>query len=116
MQLQSAVSKYEQRIPRHGNLGVFLHGIANLMNSQDLTGQQIQPGREIKTEDLNCIPVEMKCKGRLTKIFAFYKSLQDMDRFVRIELIKIVNDRDFSGEVSMEAKAVIYYKSSAVQG
>jgi hypothetical protein len=51
----------------------------------------------------------MQCKGRLTQIFEFYKQLQKLDRLVRIEQVKLVNDSSFEGEVSMETKLVIYY-------
>ena len=108
--LQQTVGNYEQNVPEHRELGEFLQKIANLMNEHNLVEQVIEPAREIEADQLNCIPVDMECKGRLTEIFAFYKSLQSMDRLVRIESIKLVNDRDFSGEVSMQTKVVIYYR------
>jgi hypothetical protein len=58
----------------------------------------------------------MKCKGKLAQIFEFYRRLQGMDRSVRIEQVKLFNDSDFSGEVSMDAKAVIYYMAKVGQG
>jgi Tfp pilus assembly protein PilO len=58
----------------------------------------------------------MQGKGRLKQIFEFFGRLQSLDRLVRIEQVKLVNDRDFSGEVSMQTKAVIYYRTEAGQG
>ena len=56
------------------------------------------------------------CKGSLKQIFEFYKALQGLDRLVRIEQVKLVNDNDFSGRVSMHTEAVIYYRAGATQG
>jgi Tfp pilus assembly protein PilO len=116
LELQRELENYEANIPERSDIGVFLQKIAVLMNEHNLRGQVIEPRKEIKAEKLNCIPVNMKCKGRLTQIFKFYRQLQGMDRLIRIEQVKLFNDSDFSGEVGMEAKAVIYYRAQAGQG
>ncbi|UCF00060.1 MAG: type 4a pilus biogenesis protein PilO [Planctomycetota bacterium] len=116
LHLQRAVETYEQQVPSHRSLGIFLQEIAGLMNKHNLQEQLVQPGKEIKAGKLNCIPVNMQCKGKLAQIFEFYKSLQKLDRLARIEEIKLVNDRDFTGEVSMQTKAIIYYRSATKQG
>ena len=116
MKLQQKLENYETNIPEQRDLGVFLHRIADLMNEHKLSGQVIEPRKEIKTDKLNCIPVNMKCKGKLAQIFEFYRRLQMLDRLVRIEQVELRNDSDFSGRaVSMDAKAVIYYSAKAGQ-
>ena len=116
LKLQRELENYEANIPERSEIGVFLQRIAGLMNEHNLRGQVIEPRKEIKAEKLNCIPVNMKCKGKLTQIFEFYRRLQGMDRLIRIEQVKLLNDSDFSGEVGMEAKAVIYYRPEVGQG
>ena len=116
LQLQTAVGNYERQIPAQRELGEFLQRIANLMNEHNLQGQLIQPGKEIKAGELNCIPVNMQCKGRLSQIFEFYRRVQGLDRLVRIEHVKLVNDGDFGGEVIMQINAVIYYRAEVGQG
>jgi Tfp pilus assembly protein PilO len=116
LQLQTAVGNYERQIPAQRELGEFLQRIANLMNEHNLRGQLIQPGKEIKAGELNCIPVNMQCKGRLSQIFEFYRRVQGLDRLVRIEHVKLVNDGGFSGEVTMQTEAVIYYRAEVRQG
>ena len=116
LKLQRTVGNYEVNVPRQRALGVFSHRIANLMNENNLREQLIQPGKEVEAEELNCIPVSMQGKGRLKQIFEFFRRLQSLDRLVRIEQVKLVNDKDFSGEVSMQTKAVIYYRTEASQG
>lgn len=116
LEMQRELESYEANIPERSDIGVFLQRIAGLMNEHNLRGQMIEPRKEIKAEKLNCIPVNMKCKGGLTQIFEFYRRLQGMDRLIRIEQVKLFNDSDFSGEVGMEAKAVIYYRAQVGQG
>jgi len=109
--LQQAASNFEVNVPEQRALGMFLQQLANLMTEHNLKEQVIAPQSEIKTDDLNCIPINMRCKGRLIQVFEFYKKLQRLDRLVRIERVKLVNDGSFSGEVNMETNAVIYYRS-----
>ena len=114
--LEAVAGKFHANVPRQRDLGTFLQYIAGLMNEHHLQEQLIEPGKELETEGLNCIPVSMQCKGKLEQIFEFCKSLQGLARSVRIEQVTLENGREFSGEVSMETKAVIYYRPEAGQG
>jgi Tfp pilus assembly protein PilO len=114
--LNRAVANYERQVPSQRDIGVFLHRIADLMDEHNLREQLIQPGKEIEAQELSCIPISMRCKGRLAEIFEFFESLQSLDRLVRVEQVKLVNDRYFSGEASMETSAVVYYRRRAEQG
>ena len=114
--LQRQLGKYEANIPERRAIGTFLHRVTNLMNEHNLREQVIAPREEMKADGLNCIPVNMRCKGNLTQIFEFYRRLQASDRLVRIEHVKLVNDSDLGGEVSMETRAVIYYRARVGQG
>jgi len=116
LKLQQTVGNYKVSIPAQRDLGVFLYRIADLMNEHNLREQVIAPGKEMAADKLNCIPVDMQCKGKLHQVFEFYKRMQMLDRLVRIEQIRLVNDSDFSGEVSMQTKVVIYCRPQAEQG
>ena len=116
LELQCELKNYEEKIPEQSDIGGFLHKIADLMNEHNLSEQMIEPRKEIKTEKLNCIPVKMQCKGKLAQIFEFYRQLQDLDRLVRIEQVKLSNDSDFNGQIGMESRAIIYYRAKVGQG
>ena len=116
LKIQNATSNYEIKLPAERELGGFLQEVATLMNEHNLKDQRVEPGREVETENLYCIPVSIYCRGGLERLFAFYKSLSSMSRLVRIQEVRLLNDRDFSGEVAMETKAVIYYRAESVQG
>ncbi|MHC4640767.1 MAG: type 4a pilus biogenesis protein PilO [Planctomycetota bacterium] len=114
--LQQVVGNYQASIPVGTGLGVFLQQIADLMNRHNLRGQVIVPHKEIAVKELSCIPVDVQCKGKLAQVFEFYKRLQKLDRLVRIERVKLLNDKDFGGEVSMQSKVVIYYRPQSERG
>lgn len=116
LKLRAKVANYEVSIPVQRDLGAFLHRVADLMNEHNLKEQVVAPGKEMEADELKCIPIDMQCKGRLAQVFEFYKHLQGLDRLVRIEKIELVNDGDFSGEVSMQTKMVVYYRPEAGQG
>lgn len=110
LKLRRTVGDYETKVTDSRDLGAFLQQITNLMNKHGLTEQFMQPGDEIEAERFNCIPINMRCKGSLKKLFAFFQSLQGLDRLVRIEHVELLNGNDFSGEVAMSADTVIYYR------
>jgi len=114
--VQSELEDYEANIPDQRALGVFLRRIAALMNEYNLREQDIEPHEEVRGDEFCCIPLSMRCKGKLSQVFEFYKQLQELDRLIRIERIKLTNDKDFSGEISMETEAVIYYRAQVDQG
>jgi Tfp pilus assembly protein PilO len=116
LKLQQAVGSYELNIPAERALGGFLQKIADLMNQHNLEEQVVAPGKEVIAGNLKCIPLDMQCKGKLSQIFEFYKQLQQLDRLVRIEQVKLENDNSFGGRVSMHTKAVIYCRAEAPKG
>ncbi len=109
-ELERQAVNFDLQIPRERLLGDFLQKIASLMKTHELEEQLIQPNTEIKTDLLNCIPITIQCRGSLEQLFGFFESVQQLDRLVRIESIKLGNERDYSGIVSMETKANIYYR------
>lgn len=115
-ELRNELDDYEAKIPDQRDFGSFFGQITDLMNQLSLKEQNIEPGETVVADTFNCIPVSMRCKGRLTQLFNFYNCLQALDRLVRIEQVKLSNDADYSGQVSMETKAVIYYRVGMEQG
>jgi Tfp pilus assembly protein PilO len=115
-ELRTLVGNYDAKVPDHRELGGFLQQIAGLMNEHKLADQLVQPAKEVEAEGVTCIPVDLQCKGRLNQIYGFFKSLQALDRLVRIQQVQLKNDGDFGGQVSMQAKTVIYYRTETRQG
>ena len=113
---QAELDDYESKIPHQRDFGAFMGRITDLMNEHYLMEQSIEPGDILEADRFNCMPVSMQCTGRITQFFNFYDRLQDLDRLVRIEQVKLSNDSGYSGQVKMETKAIIYYRTGMEQG
>jgi Tfp pilus assembly protein PilO len=109
-ELKESLADFDSKIPFDTQLGQFLGGIAALMDEYGLTEQQIAPHEEIRAEPLVCTVVTMKCRGTLEQIHRFCRSLQKLDRAVRIEKFHLVNDPEYTGQLRMEAETVIYHR------
>ena len=111
LKIQAKLGNYKANIPEKNTFGGFLGSVTDLMNENNMKEQKITPGEEVKSDKFNCIPVSICCKGELTQIFKLYRQLQTLDRLIRIEQVKLSNDSDYNGQVSMEARAIIYYRA-----
>jgi Tfp pilus assembly protein PilO len=111
-ELSEELADFDSKVPPDMQLGQFLGKVAALMDEHQLTEQQIAPRDQIESKELVCIPVTMKCTGSLEQIRGFCSALQGLDRAVRIEDFKLVNDSQFTGQVRMETDAIIYYRKT----
>lgn len=106
---QRRVEQFEGSVPSDNALGAFLQQVTALMAEQKLTDQVVLPDEEVESGELGCIPIRMSCQGTLENLFGFFNKLQTMDRLVRIETVKIENDPGFSGQLTMQTEAFIFY-------
>ncbi len=113
--LRAEVKPNQSFIPEEIQLGQFLQEIASLMNQYNLQEQFVKPGQERKIEQLYCVPIDIRCKGRLLQMYDFFKYLQSLERIVRIENVTFSNSLDLDGQLSVETKAVIFYKADKVK-
>ena len=104
------VRRYADSVPTESDLGMFLSQIATIMKKNQLTDEVVVPGKELKADELNCIPVHMNCTGTLSGVFGFFIDLQSLHRLVRIEKITLRNDDGFTGTVAMQTEAMIFYR------
>ena len=115
-ELRLKVGSYDARIPKERALGGFLQSLTDMMNKHGLEDQEIAPGEEIEAEDLGCIPLNLHCRGDLEQLFEFCRDLQAMERLVRIEQVRLSNDDSYSGSVTMQTQAVVYYRKDTRNG
>jgi len=115
IQLTAKSKNYDERIPENRDLGGFLQRITALMDEHQLAEQNVQPGKEIKINDMVCIPVTMQCRGQVERIFRFFRSFEKLNRAVRIVRVELVNDREMNGDVIMKTQASVYYKAQVPQ-
>jgi len=110
-EVKKRTENFDKNIPIERDLGGLLSSISELMKRHNLEDQQILPDKEVLSGDLYCIAVNIKCSGSLKQIFEFFESLQQTDRMMRIETVKLTNDPKYSGKVDLETKAIVYYRS-----
>ena len=109
--MRSVAGDFDRKIPKNRNFADLWDQIAKVMNRHNLQEQLVQPGTEIKGDELNCIPISIQCTGSHSQIFEFFKSLQKFDRLIRVESVTLTNDSDFTGRVKMDADANVYYQA-----
>jgi Tfp pilus assembly protein PilO len=110
--MNEAVAGFDVRVPAGRALGTFLQQIAGIMTDCRLVEQVVLPGKEVKTGDLNCVPIHVACRGTLADIFRFFTQLQSLDRLVRVEKVALENDTDLTGQISVQVEAVIFEQST----
>ena len=110
-QLQEKLIPFTKKVPQARQFSQLWQQIADVMNECKLTDQLVQPGKELKSDQLCSIPLTLECRGSLKQVFAFFQAMEDMDRLVRFEEVKFENDSDFNALVKLNAKANVYYQS-----
>ncbi|MHC5061960.1 MAG: type IV pilus inner membrane component PilO [Planctomycetota bacterium] len=110
--LSQSLANYDRRIPEKREFAQLWRQVADVMNKHDLKDQLVQPAAEIAGADLNCIPISIRCSGRMEQIYEFLKSMENFERVIRIEHFKLENDIDLRGQLRMNAQANVYYRSS----
>ncbi|MHC4291420.1 MAG: type 4a pilus biogenesis protein PilO [Planctomycetota bacterium] len=108
--LQKQLLPFTQKVPQGRNLATLWRQVAEMMNECKLTDQLVQPGDELKSEELCSIPLTIECKGSMEQIFAFFQSLENIDRLIRFEKVSLENGNDFNTEVKLKAQANVYYQ------
>lgn len=111
--VQKVVEHYDAYIPQEASLGVFLQEIARIMTEHRLTDQVVVPGQEVESNGVGCVPVHINCKGSLKDLFGFFRDFQALERLVRIESVVLKNDSEYTGRISLETDAVVFYQLQA---
>ena len=108
--MHKSVENYDLEVPYGRSHGLFLQQIADIMNRFGLTEQRIKPGLENEAEQLTSIPIDIQCRGRLNKIFAFFIAIEKFDRLIQLEQVNLSNTNDYNGLILVRAKLNIYYR------
>ncbi|RKY10369.1 MAG: hypothetical protein DRP65_06745 [Planctomycetota bacterium] len=113
--MEQLLQNFDKRLPTSREFATLWQQIADVMNAYNLKDQLVQPGNEIRGSRINCIPISIRCTGRLEQIFEFLESLEKLERLIRIENFKLENDKNFTGWLKMNAEANVYYRASAFE-
>lgn len=109
-QLEQRLQQYPASIPQGKQFARLWQQIADVMNDCQLAEQSVQPGAEQVSDELCCIPLTIECTGTLDQMFAFFQSLEQLDRQVHFQDVELQNSTDFDAMVKLNAKANVYYQ------
>ena len=110
-QLKGRVQEFEKYVPQDPQFASLWRQIADLIAEHDLENQQVRPGNEVQYDDFNVVSLDIQCTGSLPKIFAFVRSLEQMDRLIRIDSMELTNDKELTGQLTFSAKAEAFYRT-----
>ena len=110
VELTEQLKDYSVKIPEGKQFAQLWRQIADVMNDCQLTEQSVQPGKELVSQELCCIPLSIECTGTLDQMFEFFQSLENFERLVRIDQIDLKNNDDSDATIKMNAIANIYYQ------
>lgn len=111
---RAVVGNYENKIPTARNFASLYDEIGNIMKKHDLTDQLIQPANETVGNFIACIPISIECTGKLKNIFEFFKSLEKLERLIRIEKLELISKLE-EDTVTVKASAKVYYRPAEGQ-
>lgn len=114
-EMTERLEAFSRKIPEGRNFANLWQQIADMMNVCRLTDQVVQPGAELTSQTICCIPLTIECKGTAEQMFAFFQSLENMDRLIRVDEVRFENDSNYSGCIKLTAKASVYYQPSPVR-
>lgn len=112
-QLQEKLRQSPGSIPEGKQFARLWQQIADVMNDCQLVEQSVQPGTEQVSDELCCIPLTIECSGSLDQMFAFFQSLEQLDRQVHFQDVELNNSDDFDATVKLNAKANVYYQAKS---
>jgi Tfp pilus assembly protein PilO len=114
-ELEPLSQRFDRCIPEDHHFASFWQQIAELMTRHELQNQQVQPGVETRQNQVSIVSIDIRCNGTLPRIFEFVRSLEKMDRLVRIRWMELENDKDLTGQLTFSARAEVFYRTPESQ-
>ncbi len=109
--VKKQVGDFDAKIPVGRSHGLFLQDLTSVMQKLGLGELAVGPGTEVETDGLSRIPVSIRCKGGLMQIFKFFRALENFERTIQIEEVRLKADDKFDGSVTTQAKVNIFYRT-----
>jgi Tfp pilus assembly protein PilO len=110
--LELKTAEFDAKVPQERQFAQLWQTITQIMNEHRLSNQLVQPGEEIRGEPVSRMELTLQCSGTFEDVFELFRSLEQMDRLVRIERVQLKNDESFSGQVSVAALASVYFQTN----
>jgi Tfp pilus assembly protein PilO len=90
--LRNVVNRLYKRMPAKGEFGSSLEKIVAGMNASKLVTEEISPQSPVSTEKFSELPIKINFKGSFENICTFLAGLENLDRLIRIENLRLEGD------------------------
>jgi len=90
--LRASAGRFEQCLPRDGQVGPFLQQVAEQLREGHLSSLEMRPGTPVDGSRYSELPIRMGFAGRFSNIFAFLAELEGMARTKRIVDLNLTGD------------------------
>ena len=93
--LKENISYYEKKLPTEKDIPDLLQYLSNIATSTDVTLLEIEKKQEVRQEQTLYVTVPFKLilKGGYHNIGSFVSKLENADRFMKIEYLKVEEDK-----------------------
>ncbi len=120
MQLDEEVRNFRVRLPVERRFGEFLSELSRSLDNSRITDYMVQPKPVLKVEALtlpeslklaagmSILPVNVSFRGTFAQAFEFLSEVEQLPRLVRVEALKLINDENRPGKVSVEVTLHTY--------
>jgi Tfp pilus assembly protein PilO len=90
--LRNVVHRLYKRMPAKGEFGSSLEKIVAGLNASKLVTEEISPQSPVSEEKFSELPININFKGSFENICTFLAGLENLDRLVRIENLRLEGD------------------------
>lgn len=111
--LEPLKAEFEKKLPRTRQSAALWQQITDVMTQHRLADQVVQRDAESDDGRFGTVRIRLQCSGTFGQMFELFRSLQTMDRFIRVESFQMNNETDYSGRVKLDAMARVYYQMAS---
>ncbi len=90
--LRNVVNRLYKRMPAKGEFGSSLEKIVAGLNASKLVTEEISPQSPKSEEKFSEMPININFKGNFENICTFLAGLENLDRLIRIENLRLEGD------------------------
>lgn len=110
--LRTVVNHLYKRMPAKGEFGSSLERIVAGLNSAKLITEEISPQSPVSEDKFSELPINIHFKGSFENICTFLAGLENLDRLVRIEDLRLEGDTSPSPVIKAKMVLNVYCSRS----
>lgn len=109
----AAAATFDRRIPADKSAAELWRALSEQMNACGLTEQRVEPAETTLTGGLAAVRLKLQARGSAQQIFEFIRTVEQMERLIRFESAQLSADPPLSGQVRLQAEALVFYYTAA---